>query len=69
METPRSGMFLDLRGDLARLGMAPFEFNDHAHVVRYWGGDNGIRLLQNPVDNREQHPGLSICGRYKIVNR
>jgi len=44
-------MFLDSRGDFAGLGMAPLEFNDYAYVVRYRGGDNGIRLLQNSIYN------------------
>lgn len=59
-ETYRSGVFLDPRGDFAGLGMAPLEFNDYAHVVRYRGGDNGIRLLQNSIHNSKQHPGFSI---------
>lgn len=50
-KTYRSGMFPDPRGDFAGLGMAPFEFNDYADVVRYRGRDNGIRLLQNSIHN------------------
>lgn len=55
-------MFLDPRGDFAGLGMAPLEFNDHPHVVRYRGGDHGIRLLQNSIHNSKQHPGFSVRG-------